>query len=250
MTAFFCIILVILIAVFAYFLPSKGQIGEYSVVQKLKKLPEEQYRVINDVLLPTSSGKTSQIDHIVVSMYGIFVIETKNYKGWIFGSPNAEYWTQSLYNRWGSEQHKFYNPLRQNAYHVKVLRQVLSDIPELQLIPIVCFLNNVEFKFDISRENLVYLYELNDFILSWTNPIYTEEQLNEIVQRIENTNITDKEEVAAHAQQVRQTQFRQEQKLYDGICPRCGGKLVLRSGKYGDFLGCSNYPNCRFTQKL
>lgn len=35
-----------------------------------------------------------------------------------------------------------------------------------------------------------------------------------------------------------------------GICPRCGGELVRRNGKYGEFIGCSNFPRCRYTQKI
>ena len=60
-----------------------GKAGEKRVARKLDWLPKE-YIILNDIMLPTQYG-TTQIDHIVVSPYGIFVIETKNYKGWIFG---------------------------------------------------------------------------------------------------------------------------------------------------------------------
>lgn len=67
----------------------KGYLGEAAVASRLGKLPQEHYRVFNDIMLQTKRG-TTQIDHIVVSIYGIFVIETKNYKGWITGSEFAE----------------------------------------------------------------------------------------------------------------------------------------------------------------
>lgn len=74
-----------------------GKAGEKRVARKLDWLPKE-YIILNDIMLPTQYG-TTQIDHIVVSPYGIFVIETKNYKGWIFGHENSEEWKQSLWGR-------------------------------------------------------------------------------------------------------------------------------------------------------
>lgn len=71
-----------------------GKMGERRVARKLNWLSNE-YITLNDVLLPTRYG-TTQIDHIVVSPYAIFVIETKNYKGWIFGHQDSEEWKQSL----------------------------------------------------------------------------------------------------------------------------------------------------------
>ena len=85
----------------------KGIIGEKRVRKQLDKLSPENYRVLNDVMVRTEKG-TSQIDHVVVSIYGIFVIETKNYTGWIHGSENSEYWTQSIYRK----KTKFRNPIR------------------------------------------------------------------------------------------------------------------------------------------
>ena len=60
-----------------WLIPSKGKVGEKVVASKLDHLPKDQYRVLNNVTIPTPKG-SSQIDHLVVSIYGIFVIETKN----------------------------------------------------------------------------------------------------------------------------------------------------------------------------
>ena len=65
-----------------------GSGGEGCVAQRLAKLPPEDYKTVNDVMLPTVDGATTQVDHVVVSRYGIFVIETKDYGGWIFGGEN------------------------------------------------------------------------------------------------------------------------------------------------------------------
>ena len=104
-----------------------GKAGEKRVARKLDWLPKE-YIVLNDIMLPTQYG-TTQIDHIVVAPYGIFVIETKNYKGWIFGHENSEEWKQSLLGKkrfwgWSSEQHKFRNPIRQNQAHTRTIKRI------------------------------------------------------------------------------------------------------------------------------
>ena len=95
----------------------KGSVGEAKAARQLSKLDREEYRVINDILV-TSHGHSSQIDHIVVSRFGIFVIETKHYKGWIHGGENSEYWTQSIYNH----KNKFRNPIKQNAGHIRACK--------------------------------------------------------------------------------------------------------------------------------
>lgn len=67
-----------------------GKRGERNVSFNLHFLPNE-YHLFNDVYI-CFNDRSVQIDHIVVSKYGIFVIETKNIKGWIFGTDTSEYW--------------------------------------------------------------------------------------------------------------------------------------------------------------
>ena len=79
------------------FLPKiKGELGEYGVRRKLRRLNKNDYIVYNVIYLK-NKGSSKQIDHLIVSIYGAFVIETKNYKGWIFGNESSKYWTQTLY---------------------------------------------------------------------------------------------------------------------------------------------------------
>lgn len=99
-----------------WLIPSKGKVGEKVVAGKLDHLPKDQYWVLNNVTIPTPKG-SSQIDHLVVSVYGIFVIETKNYNGWIYGGEHAEYWTQNICGN----KYQLYNPILQNAGHVRAL---------------------------------------------------------------------------------------------------------------------------------
>ncbi|MDR6677228.1 hypothetical protein J2W58_001414 [Pseudomonas psychrotolerans] len=100
----------------------KGYLGELLVRLFAQwRLDKQTYRRLNNVTLPTPDG-TTQIDHVVLSRYSIFVVETKNMSGWIFGSERQAQWTQKLYKR----TFKFQNPLRQNYKHLKALEATLG----------------------------------------------------------------------------------------------------------------------------
>ena len=125
----------------------KGKVGEFAVALHVKLyLKDVQYILLNDCTLPDEQSGTTQIDHILLSPYGIFIIETKNYKGWIFGSERQKLWTQKIFKK----SYIFQNPLHQNYKHQKVLEQVLADIitPEY-LHSIVVFMSDCEFKTDM-----------------------------------------------------------------------------------------------------
>ena len=119
----------------------KGRIGERAVRSVIgKDLDEETYIEFHDLIIPSRSG-TTQIDHIYVSIFGIFVIETKNYTGWIFGSEKQSKWTQVVYK----QKHYFQNPLRQNYAHIKALSELLK-LPEEKFHSMVVFLGDCKLK--------------------------------------------------------------------------------------------------------
>lgn len=119
----------------------KGRIGERAVRSVIgKDLDEETYIEFHDLIIPSRSG-TTQIDHIYVSVFGIFVIETKNYTGWIFGSEKQSKWTQVVYK----QKHYFQNPLRQNYAHIKALSELLQ-LSEEKFHSMVVFLGDCELK--------------------------------------------------------------------------------------------------------
>lgn len=94
-----CVALLILEEVIRRGKPAlKGAFGETIVSWLLSHLPKDQYKVIHNIMLKTERG-TSQVDHVVVSIYGIFVIEVKNYNGWIIGTENSSQWTQIIYKK-------------------------------------------------------------------------------------------------------------------------------------------------------
>lgn len=219
----------------------KGQYGEYVISKKLFTLPDE-YFLFNDIYLYVD-GRSVQIDHIVISKYGIFVIETKNYKGWIFGNEKSDYWTKSMYGR----KYKFRNPIKQNYSHLKSL-QTLLNAPEYIFEPIVVFLNKAELKF--THRHVIYGSELNERILSRKHQLLTDEMIKKYVHILSLANIQDEKQRKKHIYSVRNEIAYKEHLVKSRICPKCNANLVERNGRNGVFLGCSNYPKCRFTANL
>lgn len=105
----------------------RGQRGEEKVYDTLEKLDGHK-AMIRNCYLPTQRGDTTEVDLVLIHESGIYVIESKNYSGWIFGSENQRYWTQSFSDgKGGSQKYKFYNPIWQNDTHIKALQWVLGD---------------------------------------------------------------------------------------------------------------------------
>ena len=221
----------------------RGKIGETSVQAMLAVLPQEEYTLFHDVLFMADS-RSVQVDHIVVSRYGIFVIETKNYSGWIYGTDYGNEWTQAFHKK----KYRFHNPLLQNYGHVKSLETLLS-LPLDCFIPIVAFTTASTLKVK-TKQPVVYTVQLRKTILAHREEKLTNEQVALICDKIRSIRIDSKEARKEHVTSIRDNIADTNQKLADGICPKCGGVLVKRNGKYGAFLGCKNYPNCKFTKQL
>ena len=221
----------------------KGAAGEAKVNARLHFLGAG-YISLHDVLLPNGRGATSQIDHLVLSEYGIFVIETKRYKGWIFGSEKAENWTQVLFK----EKHRFRNPVKQNWSHVYALKSVLTDFPQAKYHPIVVFAGSATLKGIDSSVPVIYETALNSTIRSAsTEKCLSGDEVLRIKALLESKEITDRGAKKVHIRAVQQDVHERQMKINNLICPRCNGALKLRNGKHGMFYGCANYPHCSFT---
>jgi restriction system protein len=222
----------------------KGRVGEFQVNVLAKLFLDKQiYTLFKNVTLPTEDG-TTQIDHVIVSGFGVFVIETKNMKGWIFGSPQQEFWTQKIYRHTS----KFQNPLRQNYKHTKTLESALG-IGEDKLFSLVVFIGDSEFKTPMP-EQVVYAGDYIRFIKSKQQPILSDSEVREICHKIETGRL--KPSLKTHLDHVNhvKTIVEQKQQQIDNDCPRCGKPMVLRTARSGDnpgnqFWGCSGYPKCR-----
>jgi hypothetical protein len=233
----------ILLIVYRIYLPRiKGAIGESRVARQLNKLQNDEYIVFNDILLRTDSG-TSQIDHIVISIFGIFVIESKNYRGWIHGSENSEYWTQTIYR----SKTKFRNPIRQNWAHICALKNVLSGFGKVTYHPIVVFAGSAELKNVVSKIPVIYANQLFQTIMANRGiPNLDIEKVKSIANELRDFNIQNKGAKREHVHQVREHASERKRMEKSFVCPRCGGNLVVREGPYGKFYGCSHYPQCRY----
>lgn len=216
----------------------KGKIGESKVNSSLnpKVIRKVEHRQINNLIIMDENGKSHQIDHIEIRSNGIFCIETKNYKGWIFGSENQNEWTQSLY----TEKHHFMNPLKQNKTHIYYLRKVIGNNYHINSL-VVMVQNNAD---RINCHNVINLKDLNSYLKNYDDDTeLTIEEMDSIYNKLldAQSTLTNKE----HIQNVKKTR----NDLKQGICPRCEGKLIEKHGKYGTFYGCSNYPYCKFILK-
>lgn len=218
----------------------RGFFGEFWVKKELEKLPQDKYGVLNDIMIKSSKG-THQIDHIVISKFGIFVIEMKNYYGMITGDEYKDKWIQHL----GKKKYYFNNPIRQNYGHIKALEEVL-ELEENKFISVVCISNQAKLK--VKAKNVTQLEFLNKLIQSYEEEILAA-NLNEMKEKLETLNITEKSIRKEHVKNIKSNIKDTEEKENNMICPKCGGTLVERDGKYGKFIGCSNYPKCRYIVK-
>jgi len=222
----------------------KGMMGEFVVNLSAKlMLDKNKYHLIKNVTLPTEDGST-QIDHIVVSIYGIFVVETKNIRGWIYGSPKQRMWTQKIYKH----SSKFQNPLHQNYKYVKILQSLLG-VSEQQIYSVVVFVGGSTFKTEMP-DNVTHGRGYISFIRSKTNSVIPESEVKEITDKIENGRLTPSFKTNRdHVKHVKNIVTKKEN-CKKQLCPNCGSPMLLREAKKGKnigkkFLGCSNFPQCR-----
>jgi len=178
----------------------KGEFGERFIAGKLSRLDPNHYKVFNNLLLPCRSNSTmTQIDHVVVSSYGIFCIETKNYNGWIFGDAKQEYWTRVIYRY----KDRIRNPMWQNYGHIKAIQDLVRNVnPNILIIPFVAFPSTEKLK--ISGTNCVGRgKDLIDKIESYKREVITDIERDKIFTILENANIKDEEVRKQHIRNIR-----------------------------------------------
>lgn len=237
---------VVVVYLLARLLPSqaeyRGKRGEQRVFSILKRLPDEYY-IWNDIVLQRN-GYSVQIDHVVISPYGIFVIETKNYTGWIYGNDTSDLWTKNMY---GYRYH-FGNPVKQNHSHVKALANLFC-MSENSFIPIVVFLHGADLRCN-TQSTVIYAGQLLDEIYSHNQQVMTLADVQRLASVLNAATVETEDTRKEHLNKVYESIGRKNRQIYNGICPKCGGNLVEREGRYGYFLACSNYPKCKFTSPI
>ena len=219
----------------------KGKRGEKQVSKVLNRLAKKyDGYVINDVIIPGEGDKTSQIDHVFLSRSGFFVIETKNYAGYIYGAENQQQWTQVL--AYGKKRCSFYNPIKQNQTHIVRLNKLTDEHNFFKSI--VVFTNgNIS---HVSGGNVCTIRKLAKTIENSANSSISEIVVNEVYSIINGYKLNPIKTNKEHVKEIKQM----AKDIDNNICPRCGGKLVLRTSRDGrQFYGCSNYPRCTFIKK-
>ena len=224
----------------------KGEEGENIISSLLEKIKTNYGgKVINDVIV-VIENESSQIDHIFIHNSGVYVIETKNYSGKIFGKENEKTWTQVL--SYGNEKHPMYNPVLQNKGHINRLDKLVNL--KTKYYSIVVFI----------QENIEYIF---------SKSVYTPETMEAfILEHINENNITDTEvdiiydiimehktnpkitidEHVEHIKNPHSILNINEQK--NAECPLCGGRIIEKLDiNNKPFFGCINYPDCKYKSK-
>ncbi len=233
------LILAILVSIYAvYTMPEvKGWLGELIVRVVLSLIPDNHI-TMNNIYIPAYDGMYTQIDHIVISSCGIIVIETKNYSGKISGSSRKKYWTAIR----AGESGKVYNPIRQNAYHIKMLKDNCPELGSINIYSVICLLSGAkaDVKTNIPITNPIGLIRIIKK-LNISNK-YNLEQINNLAGMIREITVDSSTAAQKHKKMIaaRKERFRK------GFCPRCNAKLVKRRSVRGEYLICSNYPVCKF----
>jgi restriction system protein len=226
----------------------KGKLGELKVHVGLSFLLDRKiYRLVKNVTLPFGGG-TAQIDHLVVSPYGIFVIETKNVRGWIFGQPDQEQWTQVIYRF----KKRFKNPLFQNNVHVEAVRKLLGLEPE-QVHNVVVFAASCTIKTYMPPEVVQGISGLVGFIRARHDQLFTEDEIRYFIDCILSNRLTPGFRTErTHARYAKQRKIVASTANPGIACPRCGGPMIeqtnRRTGEH--FFGCRRFPRCKGVRSL
>ena len=233
---------------------------------------EECYWLFN-VYVPKENGRTTEIDAIFYHKTGIYVIESKNYGGWIFGHEEQDQWTQCLPGRYGqAKKYRFYNPIKQNTSHIDCYRKWLgAEYCNVPIYSVILFGNQCELKqITLTSQNhfVGVSSDFHDIVQSaMTANRYSDMTIVKKIYTktypLSQASDTTKQ---LHVESIRSTHrpkhdqnvvTESPSELNDSImiCPLCSGKLVCRIAKRGlnqgkYFIGCSNFPKCRYTKNI
>jgi hypothetical protein len=181
-------------AIYRLFKPRiKGKQGELATSVLLHTLSSKDYRIFDDVILDTKD-RTTQIDHIVISRYGVFVIEAKNYSGSIYGSDDLKQWTQKL----GAKTNRFHSPVMQNAGHIKAINALLPDIDKSAFVSIIAFAAKAKVKVD-SKEIVTYIAKVPRAIRKYKEEILSLEDANRLIAAL---NEADRSKTVSNREHV------------------------------------------------
>ena len=256
-----------------------GRNGEYLTYRHLHRHEKDGGKFLFNIYIPKGENGTTEIDVLMITQKGLFVFESKNYSGWIFGSEDKPKWYQTLPQGKGkSHKESFYNPIMQNRTHIKHLKVLLGETTPMHSIITFsdrCTLKKVDvISPDVFVINRNKVGNIVNSICGRSHDALTPEQIQAIYDQLYPYSQVDTATKEKHIADIEQTVRPEAPKPVELAtpvpeeqvpvaasepaeaplrCPRCGSELVLRTAKKGNsagnqFYGCSNFPKCRYIQ--
>lgn len=245
-----------------------GQAGEAQTAELLRHpgLFGPRGRLLRNLYLIDEAGNSTEIDLLFLSRRGLVVIENKNYSGFVRGNPWEAQWTAShragttIFGDVKRNTYPLYNPIWQNDSHIHALRRFLSEeaewAQELPLLSLIVFSDRCTLAdLDPQREDcrictLSGLRKTLRRFLRHRPKCLSRRELRQLTEDLKPLTQQSRKRKRQHIRQVQQTKRRAAR---PGLCPLCGGRLVLRTATRGPragkrFYGCANYPHCRYTE--
>lgn len=243
-----------------------GKYGEYLVYKKLRNYEKSGAKFLFNCYLPCKNDATTEVDLIMLHTSGIYVLESKNYSGWIFGD-DKKMWTQSLHvGRGKTRKEHFYNPIYQNMTHIKGIYDLLGQeslCHSLIVFSERCELMSLDLKWTnahvLKRNELKRTVE--EIMRGYPN-VLSQEDVDMIYSKLYPYTKVEESVKEKHIERIKQKTIKSENVEIDdykyrppNTCPRCGGELVLRTVRRGEnsgakFYGCKSYPKCKFTKPV
>lgn len=245
---------------------NKGTRGEYYLYLGAKFLENDGARFLFNCYLPKGNSETTEIDMIMIHTSGLYVFESKNYSGWIFGNEYDKEWTQTLPGRRGVSKEHFLNPIMQNKIHISSLENIIPE--SIPIYSLIVFSNKCDFK-------RVNVFSPNTYVSKQSSVrntllsnsarvgyVLSHEMIESIYEKLYPYTQVSEDEKVKHVYDIKNKQYLNEVNNTpkvgpDGTlyCPWCNGKLVLRTTQRGpyagsQFYGCSNFPKCKYLKNL
>lgn len=167
----------------------KGRHLEYSTYKSLRHFENNGGKFLLNILIPKRNGETTEIDVCLICSKGVFVFECKNFSGWIFGSETQKRWMQTLpKGRGRCHKEQFYNPIMQNASHIRHLKNFIGH--NIPMYSIIVFSDRCVFKDvticsdDISLINHRRIVSTVSAVYRQTQDVYTETEISDIYSKL------------------------------------------------------------------